>query len=139
MRQEPENEDQGTERRSRTCGRGAGSDLAPAPAQRQVAVRTDATASAASVSSPTASTVSEGHGEGRGPLFSLPSPFGNSAPTSSYDRYTAVYDISARIVYLPDGTKLEAHSGLGDALDSRDLRQFCELGAGASGNELGPF
>src|SRR5579871_2079457 len=29
-----------------------------------------------------------------------------------YDRYTAVYDISARAVYLPDGTKLEAHSGL---------------------------
>ena len=34
-----------------------------------------------------------------------------------YDRSTAVYDISARMVYLPDGTKLEAHSGLGDKLD----------------------
>jgi len=34
-----------------------------------------------------------------------------------YDRSTAVYDISARTVYLPDGTKLEAHSGLGDKLD----------------------
>jgi len=34
------------------------------------------------------------------------------------DRYTAVYDISARTVYLPDGTKLEAHSGLGDRLDN---------------------
>jgi hypothetical protein len=29
-----------------------------------------------------------------------------------------VYDISARVVYLPDGTKLEAHSGLGQALDN---------------------
>ena len=34
-----------------------------------------------------------------------------------YDRSTAVYDISAHTVYLPDGTKLEAHSGLGDRLD----------------------
>lgn len=34
-----------------------------------------------------------------------------------YDRYTAVYDISAHAVYLPDGTKLEAHSGLGSRLD----------------------
>ncbi|MDE2603041.1 MAG: DUF2778 domain-containing protein [Bradyrhizobium sp.] len=34
-----------------------------------------------------------------------------------YDRQTAVYDISAHIVYLPDGTKLEAHSGLGSSLD----------------------
>jgi hypothetical protein len=34
-----------------------------------------------------------------------------------YDRSTAVYDISAKMVYLPDGTKLEAHSGLGSELD----------------------
>jgi hypothetical protein len=40
-----------------------------------------------------------------------------SGPSSSYDRWTAVYDISAHTVYLPDGTKLEAHSGLGDKLD----------------------
>jgi len=61
----------------------------------------------------------ESTGLGRGPLFSLPSPFGGSAPSSvsGYDRYTAVYDISARVVYLPDGTRLEAHSGLGQALD----------------------
>jgi hypothetical protein len=39
---------------------------------------------------------------------------GGSAP---YDRSTAVYDISAHTVYLPDGTKLEAHSGLGSKLD----------------------
>ncbi len=59
-------------------------------------------------------------GLGRGPLFSFPPLFGNSAPApvSGYDHYTAVYDISARVVYLPDGTKLEAHSGLGQALDN---------------------
>ena len=40
---------------------------------------------------------------------------GGSTPL--YDRETAVYDISAHMVYLPDGTRLEAHSGLGDKLD----------------------
>lgn len=39
-------------------------------------------------------------------------------PTSQrYDRYTAIYDISAHTVYLPDGQRLEAHSGLGQRLD----------------------
>jgi hypothetical protein len=33
------------------------------------------------------------------------------------DSRTAVYDISARTVYLPNGEKLEAHSGLGDKID----------------------
>jgi hypothetical protein len=45
---------------------------------------------------------------------------GGSPP---YDRDTAVYDISAHTVYLPDGTKLEAHSGLGsDQDDPRSAR-----------------
>jgi hypothetical protein len=30
---------------------------------------------------------------------------------------TAIYDISARVVYLPNGEKLEAHSGLGEHMD----------------------
>ncbi len=38
---------------------------------------------------------------------------GQSGP----DRATAVYDIAAHTVTLPDGTKLEAHSGLGPSLD----------------------
>ena len=33
------------------------------------------------------------------------------------DSRTAVYDISARTVYLPSGRKLEAHSGLGEKMD----------------------
>ncbi|MGB7101261.1 MAG: DUF2778 domain-containing protein, partial [Xanthobacteraceae bacterium] len=37
--------------------------------------------------------------------------------SGGYDRYTAVYDISARTVYLPDGKRLEAHSGFGPWLD----------------------
>ncbi|WP_334497070.1 DUF2778 domain-containing protein [Bradyrhizobium sp. AZCC 1678] len=35
-----------------------------------------------------------------------------------YDSQTAVYDISARAVYLPNGGKLEAHSGLGGLMDN---------------------
>ncbi|WOH67574.1 DUF2778 domain-containing protein [Bradyrhizobium sp. BWA-3-5] len=35
-----------------------------------------------------------------------------------YDGQTAVYDISARTVYLPSGTRLEAHSGLGTLMDN---------------------
>jgi hypothetical protein len=37
--------------------------------------------------------------------------------TGRYDSETAVYDISAHVVYLPDGTRLEAHSGYGSMLD----------------------
>ncbi len=33
------------------------------------------------------------------------------------DSATAVYDISAHVVYMPDGRKLEAHSGFGEYLD----------------------
>jgi hypothetical protein len=48
------------------------------------------------------------------PVPAKANAMGNAAP---YDRSTAVYDITARMVYLPDGTKLEAHSGLGSRLD----------------------
>lgn len=34
------------------------------------------------------------------------------------NNHTAVYDVSAHTVYLPDGTKLEAHSGLGANRDN---------------------
>jgi hypothetical protein len=34
-----------------------------------------------------------------------------------YDSTTAVYDISARAVYMPNGAKLEAHSGFGSLMD----------------------
>ena len=42
---------------------------------------------------------------------------GVSLGAGRYDRFTAVYDISAHTVYLPDGTQLEAHSGLGSRID----------------------
>ncbi|WP_244548979.1 DUF2778 domain-containing protein [Bradyrhizobium canariense] len=34
-----------------------------------------------------------------------------------YDKLTAVYDISAHAVYLPNGSKIEAHSGMGRLMD----------------------
>jgi hypothetical protein len=37
-----------------------------------------------------------------------------------YDSFTAVYDISAQALYLPNGVKLEAHSGLGSRMDKVD-------------------
>ena len=39
------------------------------------------------------------------------------APPSELNSKTAVYDISARTVFLPNGKKLEAHSGLGEKMD----------------------
>src|SRR5262249_39077988 len=36
----------------------------------------------------------------------------------SHGAKTAIYDVSAKIVYLPNGEKLEAHSGLGEHMDS---------------------
>lgn len=41
-----------------------------------------------------------------------------AAKPGLYDNATAVYDISKRMVYMPDGSKLEAHSGLGQHLDN---------------------
>jgi len=47
-----------------------------------------------------------------------------------YDNLTAVYDISARTVYMPNGAKLEAHSGLGSLMD--DPAHVNERNAGAT-------
>jgi hypothetical protein len=44
-------------------------------------------------------------------------PLPNDYATLSADRRTAVYDISAHTVYLPNGQRLEAHSGLGTLID----------------------
>ncbi len=53
-----------------------------------------------------------------------------SSPSPRYERGTAIYDISAHTVYLPNGTRLEAHSGLGDRLD--DPRYVNERMRGAT-------
>jgi hypothetical protein len=46
-----------------------------------------------------------------------------------YDGQTAVYDISARAVYLPNGLTLEAHSGLGMLKDNPETVQARNAGA----------
>jgi Tlde1 domain len=61
------------------------------------------------------------------PPLATPAPAKPAAPLQAHnkstpllpepDGHTAVYDIAAHTVYLPNGTKLEAHSGLGDKLD----------------------
>jgi hypothetical protein len=57
------------------------------------------------------------------PVDAPEGPFG-------FDRRTAIYDISAHTVYLPNGLKLEAHSGLGPRLD--DPRYVHERMRGAT-------
>src|ERR1700730_5510716 len=47
-----------------------------------------------------------------------------------YDNVTAVYDISARAVYMPDGSTLEAHSGFGNLMD--DPAHVSERNVGAT-------
>jgi Protein of unknown function (DUF2778) len=75
----------------------------------------------------------------QGPVLAYANPqdglFGNarkliSGPTSSYDPGTAVYDISAHTVYMPNGARLEAHSGLGGWMD--DPRHVSERMRGAT-------
>ena len=53
-----------------------------------------------------------------------------ATPPWSADRGTAVYDIAAHTVTLPNGATLEAHSGLGDRLD--DPRHVNEPNRGAT-------
>jgi hypothetical protein len=40
------------------------------------------------------------------------------APLAADDGHTAIYDITAHLVYLPSGKQLEAHSGLGEFMDN---------------------
>ena len=46
-----------------------------------------------------------------------PAAHNKLAALPEVDSHTAVYDIAAHTVYLPNGQRLEAHSGLGDKLD----------------------
>jgi hypothetical protein len=42
----------------------------------------------------------------------------DSVPIPESASRTAIYDIAAHVVYLPDGERLEAHSGLGSSMDN---------------------
>src|SRR4029077_14671555 len=74
-----------------------------------------------------------------GPVLAYAAPEGGvpsnarsltSSASPRYDRWTAVYDVAAHTVYLPNGTRLEAHSGLGARLD--DPRHVNERMRGAT-------
>jgi len=53
------------------------------------------------------------------PKLALPPVAHNKSPVlPGSDSRTAVYDISARTVYMPNGDRLEAHSGLGEKMDN---------------------
>lgn len=98
---------------------------APAKAQSRLAAFRDsvrAVAAAARIAATEKPTIFE-------KLFGKPAPTtlayasaeddisADSGTSGRYDHQTAVYDISAHTVYLPDGTELEAHSGLGSRID----------------------
>ncbi|MGO4571813.1 tlde1 domain-containing protein [Microvirga sp. 2TAF3] len=44
-------------------------------------------------------------------------PSGRFGPAPALEARTAIYDITAKVVIMPNGERLEAHSGLGDKLD----------------------
>jgi hypothetical protein len=50
-------------------------------------------------------------------LFAPQASRSTSPLLASVDNHTAVYDIDAHVVYLPNGERMEAHSGLGEWID----------------------
>jgi Protein of unknown function (DUF2778) len=54
----------------------------------------------------------------------------NNPDVHTPDNHTAVYDIEAHTVFMPNGEKLEAHSGLGSRMD--DPRYISDRGKGAT-------
>ena len=64
-------------------------------------------------------------------LAALEMPKGSSLSLDP-DSRTAIYDITARTVYMPDGRRLEAHSGLGDRMDDPRPCQREERGVDAA-------
>jgi hypothetical protein len=56
--------------------------------------------------------------------------YGNTMSLPAADSRTAIYDIEAHVVYMPNGDRLEAHSGLGNRLD--DPSHVAEKDRGAT-------
>jgi hypothetical protein len=104
----------------------------PLPTPRPAGLGSSSLQAAAERGKPLASIVDDpfrklfGKPEASGPVLAYAAPdggvFNNGKSLSSgilppNDGLTAIYDITARTVYLPDGAKLEAHSGLGPKMD----------------------
>jgi hypothetical protein len=92
---------------------GSGSEAAKAPEQTLAYAAPPPVSSSASA----ALGARSGMGGTGGPGNFLRGLSFSTNPTSRFGDHVAVYDISARMVYLPDGTRIEAHSGLGTARD----------------------
>jgi hypothetical protein len=65
---------------------------------------------------PTAAAPKDAPPSAVAPKAAAPKAPGTDGPAA--DQHTAVYDVSTHTVYMPDGTKLEAHSGIGSAQDN---------------------
>ena len=91
---------------------------APAPTPAPAASPSPATASASSSITDLLKRMT--------PRFAYNNPDVHPTP----DGHTAVYDIEAHMVYMPNGERLEAHSGLGNRMD--DPRFVSDKGKGAT-------
>jgi len=87
----------------------------PPPAAADKALGPSRSLGPLAYASPDTTTLATPAAPARTSIFSIFSP----QPThpAGYDEHTAVYDISARVLYMPDGAKIEAHSGLGQYMD----------------------
>ena len=83
----------------------------PHPAKHEIRFPVDQAAPQVAAATPPAASISE---KSAAPQQAQT----KSLPLPDLGSRTAVYDISARTVYLPNGQKLEAHSGLGGKLDN---------------------
>ena len=103
----------------------------PAPAPRAPAVPMQVPAAPAPVPVPAPATASASTSitdflKRVTPRFAYNNPDVHPTP----DSHTAVYDIELHTVYMPNGERLEAHSGLGNRID--DPRYVNERGKGAT-------
>ncbi|MGA2128761.1 MAG: tlde1 domain-containing protein [Xanthobacteraceae bacterium] len=107
------------------------SDLAPAVDDRGDAPDTVPEPEVAPATTPTSAPVGAVPPLTSGPerQIYVPAPARNdSSSLPGPERRTAIYDIAAHTVYLPDGEELEAHSGVGRRLD--DPRYVSEKNRG---------
>lgn len=106
---------------SRGVTRRAKLAIAPAPAdnrsfiERLFGVPAPTSGTRLAYAAPQTDLSERGRGSGL-TVAPAPAPAEPSITTAK----TAIYDIAARTVYLPNGERLEAHSGLGDKMD--DIR-----------------
>jgi len=88
----------------------------PVPTSSSLQLPPDRDVQKGQVEAPTKSAVSV-HVRLEQPRKEVPQPRKEVPPLENEGR-TAIYDITARTVYLPSGRRLEAHSGFGELMDN---------------------